>query len=176
MYGLLLFRLHAMDSRLPFATAGLGGYLTAIATLDGAAALAFHAAAPLTLHWFAASTASHARSKADVLARLREIEAALNQRARSPVVRFQTRQYARYGAAIGRTGTSAMLSVLGSVVVCLVSSVALIDLTGPLKAAYAGYAGVVGLLVGRTCWRAAYPRESAAHPPPRTGTRSGGAS
>lgn len=172
MYALLLFRLQAMDSRLPLATAGLGGYLTAIATLDGGASLAFHLAAPLTLLWFTTSTAGHARSKADVLGRLREIEDALNRRANASLARFQSCQYMRYGSAIGRTGTSAMISVFGGAAVCLASSTLLVDLTSPLKLLYLLYAGMMTVIIGRTCWRVVYPRESAPHPGVRTATQS----
>lgn len=121
LYGLLTFRLTAMDRRLPVAGGTLGTLLGATTAMPDETQLAFLLGLPIALLWLVLSTVQHARSKEDHLRRIDEIERAVNGIVGEELLSFQSRHPNERKYPGGRTGFAAVLAVI---------SVALIMLTG----------------------------------------------
>jgi len=79
MYSLLLFRLVAMDRRLPIAGGGIVVALAGSAAMPDELRLATLVVLPASLAWLVWTTANHARSKEDHLRRIDEIEPEVNK-------------------------------------------------------------------------------------------------
>jgi hypothetical protein len=117
LYSLLTFRLTAMDRRLPAIGGTLAGILGSTTAMPNQTRLAFLLGMPIALLWLFLSTVQHARSKADHIRRIDEIERLVNRLAGEELLVFQSRHpnKARYPG--GRTGFGSVFAVL---TVCLI--------------------------------------------------------
>lgn len=104
LYGLATFRMTSLDRRAPVEAATLVAFLAAVAVLPPAVQMLFLLTVPVALLWFLRTTINHARSFADILARLAEIERHVNDLAGEELLAFQSRHPSRYAAVGGRTG------------------------------------------------------------------------
>lgn len=112
MYGLLAFRLAAVDQRVPLVAGALMAVISSVGALPAASQWAVLLAVPIAISWLMRMTAAHARSKEDVLRRLDEIERHVNQLAAEELLAFQSRHPNRRKAVSGRTGMGSVSSVL----------------------------------------------------------------
>lgn len=112
LYGLLSFRLSAVDSRLPVAGGTLGAVLGSFSALPPDTKLVVLLLMPPALTWLMRTTVNHSRSKEDVLRRLDEIERQVNQIAGEELLAFQSRHPNRGRNVSGRSGSSTVFAVL----------------------------------------------------------------
>lgn len=173
LYQLVLFRLRAMDQRIPTAGGALGVVIGSVPALPPETQLLFLAGIPSCLSWIVATTLGHARSKEDHLRRIDEIERMVNRIAGEELLVFQSQHPNRKAATAGRTGTAAMLAVgaacLTALAACIVlfHSRALVD--PELGLAYDAYVGVtaaylVHAVIALRCYR--YQRRPGTPAPP----------
>jgi len=101
---LLLFRLAAMDRRLPVSVGIIAAAIASMVAVpvDSQTALLF--VIPPALFWLVRSTVQHARAKEDHLRRIAEIERTINSIAGEELLIFQSRHPNRSRVASGRTG------------------------------------------------------------------------
>jgi hypothetical protein len=152
LYGLLTFRLTAMDRRLPVAGGTLGAVLGATTAMPDATKTAFLLGLPAALLWLFLTTVQHARSKEDHLRRIDEIERFINRLAGEELLLFQSRHPNRRKSPGGRTGRAEILALLSTCGVMLAASGFLVthpvELLPPiLLPAYYGYTSVCGCLM-----------------------------
>jgi hypothetical protein len=148
LYGLLLFRLTAMDRRLPVAGGTLGVLLGSVTVMPPDTKLIFLLGLPAALAWLLRTTANHARAKEDHLRRIDEIERQVNQIAGEELLVFQSRHPNRHRTVSGRTGVGTILAAFS---VCLTMLAGCGYLFHPLArqdpitaAAYYSYLACVG--------------------------------
>lgn len=119
---LLLFRLEAMEQRLPLTAAGIGALLLAAAALPPISQVILLIGLPFTILFWVRSILFHALSKEDAKDRIREIEQEAAVLCHGPVLRFQTKHPSATGPVGGRTAAQAIFLavVVGSIalVVC----------------------------------------------------------
>ncbi len=123
LYQLVIFRMTSLDRRAPIAGATLAASLATGAVLPSEVRTLFLIALPAALIWFLRTTVNHARSFEDVLARLAEIERAVNERAGAELLVFQSRHPSRSIAVGGRTGRETVNAVFVTCVILLLSAV-----------------------------------------------------
>ncbi len=111
LYGLLRFRLSAMDQRLPFAGGVLIGVLSGLSSLPVDMARVLLLALPVAIVWLAQMTVVHARSKGEVKARIVQIEWRINEIAGESLLEFQSRHPGRCHVG-GRTGMATVVAVV----------------------------------------------------------------
>jgi hypothetical protein len=104
MYALVLYRLSALDQRIPIATAAITTVFGSIAVLPQTLQIVLLIAVPLSLVWLVATTTNHARSLEDAFRRIEVIEQSANAAARSQVMTFQSTHPSRGKRVGGRTG------------------------------------------------------------------------
>jgi len=150
LYGLVVFRMTALDRRAPVTA---GALLTAVASLDVFPAMSqcvVLLSLPVALLWFVRTTVNHARSFEDVLRRIEEIETAVNAIVGDRVMRFQSTHPSRGRATGGRTGQETVSAVIATSAVLLITAGyrmhqhALLPIIGQL--AYMVFLGIVGAL------------------------------
>ncbi len=173
LYGLLTFRLTAMDRRLPVAGGTLAAVLGATTAMPPATKLAFLLGIPVALLWLLLSTVQHARSKEDHLRRIDEIERLVNRLAGEELLVFQSRHPNRRRTPAGRSGFGTVLAqlsmcwiLLGSCCFLVFNSVGLLEPAGEF--AYHGYVAVTAgrmLLTVVRLRRYRYRRPPADNPP-----------
>lgn len=129
LYGLLSFRLAAVDRRLPVAAGTLGAVLGGFTALPADSKLVVLLAMPPALIWLLRTTTSHSRSKEDVLRRIDEIERQVNQIAGEELLAFQSRHPNRGKVVAGRSGSGIVFAVLAF---CLTALASCAFLAGPL--------------------------------------------
>lgn len=112
LYGLLSFRLSAVDRRLPVAGGALGAVLGGFTALPADTKLIVLLAMPPALIWLVRTTVNHSRSKEDVLRRIDEVERQVNQIAGEELLAFQSRHPNRGQSVSGRSGSSIVFAVL----------------------------------------------------------------
>lgn len=143
LYGLLSFRLAAVDQRLPLVGGALMAVLGSASTLPSTAQFGVLLAMPMALAWLLRLTVFHARSKEDVLRRIDEIERHVNQIAGEELLAFQSRHPSRARTISGRTGMGTVSSVLSFCLMGLLGCLALMVSQRPgdprLLAGYAAY-------------------------------------
>lgn len=143
LYGLLSFRLAAVDQRLPLVGGALMAVLGTVSSLPIAAQFGVLLAMPMALAWLLRLTVYHARSKEDVLRRIDEIERHVNQIAGEELLAFQSRHPSRGRTISGRTGMGTVSSVLWFCLAGLLGCLALIVGQQPsdprVLAGYAAY-------------------------------------
>lgn len=149
LYGLLTFRLSAMDRRLPIAGGALGAVLGSATAMPPDTKLAFLLGLPVGLLWLVLSTAQHGRSKEDHLRRIDEIERLVNQLAGEELLVFQSRHPNKRKVTAGRSGFGTVVAVLSTSWIMLAACGVLITLPSPLLpppwlVTYAGYLACTG--------------------------------
>ena len=122
LYGLVVFRMTALDRRAPVTA---GALLTAVATLDMFPATSqslILLSLPVALLWFVRTTVNHARSFEDVLRRIDEIETAVNAILGDRIMRFQSSHPSRGHQTGGRTGQESVGAVIATSMVLLIAA------------------------------------------------------
>lgn len=112
LYGLLSFRLAAVERSLPVAGGTLAAILSGSPTLPIEARRVVLLAMPAALLWLLRTTCAHARSKEDVLRRIDEVERQANQIAGEELLTFQSRHPNRGRVVSGRSGGTTVFGVL----------------------------------------------------------------
>lgn len=108
---LLVFRLTAMDRRLPVSVGVFAATIASVAALPKDTRLAILLALPLALLWLVRTTVQHARAKEDHLRRIDEIERMVNVLARAELLVFQSRHPNQCLVPSGRTGKATVQGV-----------------------------------------------------------------
>lgn len=119
LYGLVTFRLSAMDRRLPVAGGALWALLSSTTAMPPDTKLCFLLGLPAALLWLVRSTVEHAQSKEDHLRRIDEIERLVNSLAGEELLVFQSRHPNKRGPTAGRTGLATVRAVLSACVTML---------------------------------------------------------
>ncbi|MCC6971870.1 MAG: hypothetical protein IT434_16795 [Phycisphaerales bacterium] len=161
VYGLAVFRLNALDQRVPIIIGVLTAMLGTIGALPEEMQTVLLAAMPLTLLWVIRTTINHARSFEDALRRIEEIEQAVSIRAGERLLRFQSSHPSRGKYVGGRTGTETIEAVLAASAIlqggCLYLSVTLIESSGLWQPVFAGYVAVLSVSqIGMRWWMRRY--------------------
>ena len=104
LYGLALYRLEALDARIPVAGAVLTTAIGAIAAVPAVLQTILLVGIPVTVLGLFRSCVQHARSFEDVLRRIEVIEREVNARMREELLAFQSRHPSRNTHIGGRTG------------------------------------------------------------------------
>lgn len=89
-YGLLTYRMSAMEERLPLTGALFSALLGVGTMIPERAGLLVFLGLPFTLVWFVRSTLAHARSKQDVKLRIDQIERSVNRLFREDLLTSQS--------------------------------------------------------------------------------------
>ncbi|MBK8916288.1 MAG: hypothetical protein IPM64_17120 [Phycisphaerales bacterium] len=146
LYGLLSFRLAAVDQRVPLVAGALMAVVSSVASLPAESQPAVLLAIPVANSWLLRMTVVHARAKEDVLRRIDEIERHVNQLAAEELLTFQSRHPNRQAAVSGRTGMGAVSSVLAmcfaGLLACLAFVVNRPATPSAFLLAYLGYTAV----------------------------------
>lgn len=121
LYGLLRFRLEAMDRRLPVAAAAIGAALAGIPTMQPASRVVILLLLPPGLAWLVGTATGHARSKEDHLRRIAEIEETVNEIAGRELLQFQSTHPSRGKFVSGRSGQISVLATASGALAALVA-------------------------------------------------------
>lgn len=108
---LLLFRLAAMDRRLPVSVGIITAAMASILVVPAESRMALLLVTPPALFWLVRSTAQHARAKEDHLRRIDEVERAINSIAGEELLVFQSHRPIGSRVAAGRTGSITVVAV-----------------------------------------------------------------
>lgn len=108
VHQLLMFRLEAMEERLPLTAAGIGGLLVAAAAMPKLSQVVLLIGLPFAILFWVRGVILHAASKEDVKERIREIELEVAQICGQPVIRFQSEHPSATGPVGGRTAQQAI--------------------------------------------------------------------
>lgn len=108
---LLLFRLAAMDRRLPVSVGIIAAAIASMFAVSSDSQAALLLAIPPALFWLVRSTVQHAKAKEDHLSRIAEIERTINSMAGEELLIFQSRHPNRSRVASGRTGNTTVVAV-----------------------------------------------------------------
>lgn len=156
LYGLLSFRLAAVERSLPIAGGTLAAILSGSASLPPETQRVVLLAMPAALLWLMRTTCAHARSKEDVVRRLGELEGAVNHIAGEELLAFQSRHPNRGQHVSGRSGGTTVFGVLSF---CLTAVTACAWMAIPLwpdsvvQTAYSAYVVSVATDIVATVWR-----------------------
>lgn len=112
MYALALFRLAALDRRVPVAGATLAACIGSVTALPPATREAVLVGVPVAVLWLLRVTVNHARSFEDALRRIESVERRVNALLNADVLGFQSRHPSRKRAVGGRTGQESIRIVL----------------------------------------------------------------
>lgn len=119
---LLLFRLQAMEQRLPLTAAGIGALLVSTAALPRISQIILLIGLPFAILFWVRSILFHALSKEDAKYRIREIECEVAELCGEPVLRFQLEHPSAIGPVGGRTAFQAiwLATIVGGIglIVC----------------------------------------------------------
>jgi hypothetical protein len=150
LYSVLVFRLGAMEQRVPATAAFLSAALGGTTLLPESVRPMVLIALPLVLVGFFRSTLGHARSKHDVKLRIDEIERHINRLFGQRLITFQSQHPSRDGQVAGRSGRESVLSVYFSVLALLAGStftVATSEVASARIDGYIVYTALCGLWV-----------------------------
>lgn len=156
LYGLLSFRLAAVERSLPVAGGTLAAILSGSACLPPETRRVVLLAMPAALLWLMRTTCAHARSKEDVVRRLGELEGAVNHIAGEELLAFQSRHPNRGKHVSGRSGGTTVFGVLSF---CLTAVTACAWIALPLwpnwmmRAVYGAYVLCVAADAIASVWR-----------------------
>ncbi|MBK8914499.1 MAG: hypothetical protein IPM64_07825 [Phycisphaerales bacterium] len=155
LYGLLSFRLAAVERSLPVAGGTLAAILSGSASLPPETQRVILLAMPAALLWLMRTTCAHARSKEDVVRRLGELEGTVNYIAGEELLAFQSRHPNRGQHVSGRSGGTTVFGVLSF---CLTAVTACAWMAIPLwpdwvlQVVYGAYVVSVATDVVATVW------------------------
>ncbi len=120
---LLLFRLTAMDRRLPVSVGFFAVAVTSMLALPSDSRTAVLVVTPPALLWLVRTTVQHARAKEDHLRRIDEIEQTINSIAGEELLIFQSRHPNGATVAAGRSGRATVVATsfgaIAMLVMCL---------------------------------------------------------
>ncbi len=159
LYSLVLFRLSALDRRVPVVGASITAFVAAVTSLPTEMRVVVLLAVPLAVVWLLRVTINHARSFEDALRRIEVLEMEINLRAGCSAMAFQHRHPSRGSVVGGRTGHETIRSVwtagmlmLG---VCAYFFLTTSGVDAPMQWVYASYLGmaVTLMLVSIVRWR-----------------------
>lgn len=119
LYGLLTFRLGAIDQRILLVAGTLVALVGSLSTLAVEQRLAVLLGLPAGCVWLYHTTLLHTRSKEDLLRRIDLIERQVNRLAGEEMLVFQSRHPNRKGSVGGRSGFGSVVGIL-AVSVCLI--------------------------------------------------------
>lgn len=112
LYGLALFRLEALDRRVPVAGATLAAFIGSVTAMPLPSRELVLAGVPLATIWLLRVTINHARSFEDALRRIESVERRANSAVGADVLGFQSHHPSRRRAVGGRTGRETVDAVL----------------------------------------------------------------
>lgn len=112
LYALALFRLEALDRRVPVAGATLAAFVGSVTALPLPSRELVLVGVPAATVWLLRVTINHARSFEDALRRIEAIEQRTNALVLGNVLGFQSQHPSRRRAVGGRTGGETIDSVL----------------------------------------------------------------
>lgn len=112
LYALALFRLQALDRRVPLALSTLVASLAAVFALPWDAQMVVFVAVPVSLIWVTRTTIGHAKSLEDCFRRIEQIELQINRLAGEPLLMFQSLHPSRGRTTGGRSSLEVVVSVL----------------------------------------------------------------
>lgn len=144
---LLLFRLNALDRRLPV-TIGLGTVsFASLLAIPSEIQVAILIAVPTAVHCLVRATAQHAKAKEDHLRRIDEIEQQINRIAGEELIVFQSRHTSKGIATGGRTGRSTIVATIFGAFISLFLSLVLFFQTSTYfpSILYVGFVALVAL-------------------------------
>lgn len=121
LYGLLLFRLDAMERRLPIAGGGIVVLFASLSAIPDELRVATLIVLPASLAWLVWTTVNHGRSKEDNLRRIDEIERQVNELACSELLVFQSQHPNCKRHVAGRTGSGTVAALAATCVAMLVA-------------------------------------------------------
>jgi len=120
---LLMFRLTAMDRRLPISVGFMAAAIAALLALPPDSRMAVLIITPPALLWLVRTTVQHARAKEDHLRRIDEIEQTIHSIAGEKLLVFQSHHPNRAEFAAGRTGIATLVATssgaFGMLMLCL---------------------------------------------------------
>ena len=136
---LLVFRLNALERRIPLIGASLSGVLVSLFALPAEGRVFLLFAVPVALIWFLRTTVTHARALEDLLRRIDAIERSVNERIGERVMRFQSSHPSRKRFVGGRTSRESIAAVAVWCVVLLAACGALSGFRGQSLWAFGSY-------------------------------------
>ncbi len=146
LYGLLRFRLEAMDRRLPLVGGGFLFLLGSLSSLPSPVRLTFLLMLPAAIGWLMATTVGHARAKEDHLRRIDEIEREVNQMGGAELLVFQSQHPNRRQPIAGRTGSGTVLALMTMCLAMLAACWYLFQLQAAATLATTAYGAYLGLI------------------------------
>lgn len=154
LYGLALFRLEALDRRVPLAGATLAAFVGSVTALPLPSRVLVLVGVPLATVWLLRVTINHARSFEDALRRIEAVERRANAAIGADVLGFQSQHPSRFRAVGGRTGRESVDAVLVASLLMVVGCTYLFADDHAVRVAqlFIAYATVVSL---RLVWLAA---------------------
>jgi hypothetical protein len=120
LYTLVLFRLNALDQRVPLVGAALTGLTGAVSLLAPSLQVILIVSLPLSSLWLLLTTINHARSLEDALRRIEEIERAVSKEQSPMPMVFQSSHPSRGVHVGGRTGE---ITIQAVALCCLLVSI-----------------------------------------------------
>ena len=144
---LLLFRLTALDRRLPASVGFMAAAVAATLSLPVESRSAVLVITPSAVLWMARTTIQHAKAKEDHLRRIAEIELAVNELVGVELLVFQNRHPNRADSVAGRSGTATVVATcVGAILLLALCLVVFNAESGPLPyRLYALYVLLIGL-------------------------------
>jgi hypothetical protein len=115
LYDLAVFRMTALDRRVPVTAGAFGVAIASLGNLPADSQLMVFFATPLLLIWLMRTTVNHARSLEDVLRRIELIEQSANRVIGKKLLGFQSLHPSRGRHVGGRTGHESVRAVLASI-------------------------------------------------------------
>jgi len=144
---LLLFRLSALDRRLPASAGFTAAVVAATLSLPQDSQIAVLVLTPFAVLWMARTTVQHAIAKEDHLRRIEQIELVVNDLAETDLLAFQSEHPNRAKIAAGRSGSATVLTTsVGSVLMLVLCVILFGTQTTPVPyRLYLVYLALVGL-------------------------------
>jgi len=162
LYSLLLFRLSAMEQRIPLVGGLLATILGGIPLFPAEVRVPALLGVPLALLWLLNTTVNHGRSKEDLLRRIDEIERSVNNFAGEDLCVFQSQHPGQADAIGGRTGMGTNMIILTFCLLMLGGCDFLFRSqtvsNGRASAWYTVYVGVMAVLHIADTWRLRFYR------------------
>ncbi len=143
---LLLFRLTALDRRLPASVGFMAVTVAATLSLPVESRVAVLILTPSGVLWMARTTNQHAKAKEDHLRRIAEIERDVNELAGVELLVFQNRHPNRAKSVAGRSGAATVVATAAGAILLLTLCLLLFGTeSGPFPySLYAAYVALVG--------------------------------
>ncbi|MFN3194057.1 MAG: hypothetical protein ACE361_26345 [Aureliella sp.] len=127
LHQLLLFRLNALDRRLPTASGLLSVGLVSATALPLRAQTVVLVCMPLALLWLTRTTVQHAKAKEDNLRRIDEIERLVNAVAGQELMMFQSRHPNLGATPAGRSGNATVAATTFGSLVLVILCIAMFE-------------------------------------------------